>query len=362
MDVASRSASVWRRCASVLLVLRCTTSRMEGSRLRTHGRFEYSPIVHRYPGAWGSSETAPRLAVYLAVNLEHFAFGEGLGGELVPTGGLGKLGAGPDVLNWSWREYGNRVGAYRLLELLDAFDLPCSVLVNSELASHAPELVQAHVARGDEIVAHGATNSQRQGDLPAQVEAAMIRDVKNRLESPAGWLGPWISESPITPDLLQENGFSYVLDFCHDDEPNYLRTRSGGTILSVPYPQEVNDVPAVMVRRASASEFADMIVDNMEELIHQSTHPDSPPLVMGIAIHPYIMAQPFRLRHLRRALSHVAAKRDAGQIWFATAGDIAAVYRHIRPPEYFSPDNYQAPHDRFPHPPAPEPVPHATVE
>lgn len=331
--------------ASLLILAASASARIEGSRLRTHGRFEYSPICHRYPGAWGSSEQSPRLAVYIAVNLEHFAFGEGYGGELVPTGGLGKLGAGPDVLNWAWREYGNRVGAYRLLELLDAFELPCSVLVNSELAAHAPELVQAHVARGDEIVAHGATNSQRQGDMPAEVEAAMIADVRSKLEGPSGWLGPWISQSHQTPDLLQEAGFTYLLDWCHDDEPTYLRTRSGNPILSLPYPQEINDIVAVCVRRASAAEFADMIVDQLEEQIYAARHPDSPPLVMGIAIHPYIMGQPFRLRHLRRVLSHIAAKRDAGQICFATAGDIANVYRHIRPPDLFSPDNYRAPHD-----------------
>lgn len=338
-------AFCFRSAVAVTVLASCSHCRLEGSRLRTHGRFEYSPIVHRYPGAWGSSEASPRLAVYLAVNLEYFAFGEGYGGEVVPTGGLGKLGLGPDVLNWSWREYGNRVGAYRLLELLDAFELPCSVLVNSELAVHAPELVQAHVARGDEIVAHGATNSQRQGDMPLEVEAAMIADVRARLEKPAGWLGPWISQSQYTPDLLQEAGFSYLLDWCHDDEPIYMRTRSGATILSIPYPQELNDMAAIVVRRASASEFADMIVDNLEEMIYQAAHPDSPPLVMGIALHPYIIAQPFRLRHIRRVLSHLAAKRDAGQIWFATAGDIAAVYRYIRPPEYFSPDNYHPPHD-----------------
>ena len=125
--------------------------------LPTHGRYGYSGIAHRPVYDWPDGK---RLAVYIAVNLEHFAFGEGLGAELAPGGPQ------PDVLNFAWRDYGNRVGAWRMLELFDALALPCAVLLNTVLYDYAPSLVAAQRARSDEFVGHGRTNSERQGVLP----------------------------------------------------------------------------------------------------------------------------------------------------------------------------------------------------
>ena len=121
---------------------------------------------------------------------------------------------------------------------------------------------------------------------------------------------PWISESPVTPDLLKEAGYSYLLDWCCDDQPIWLRTRAG-PLLALPYPQEINDIPAIVVRRVSASDFADMIVDQFDEMLRQS---QGTPLVMGIALHAYIVGQPFRLKHLRRALRHIVEGADS-RVW-----------------------------------------------
>jgi peptidoglycan/xylan/chitin deacetylase (PgdA/CDA1 family) len=251
-------------------------------------------------------------------NLEHFAFGEGLGAELAPGGPQ------PDVLNFAWRDYGNRVGVWRLLDLFDELALPASVLVNSSIYGYCPEVMAAVRARGDEVVGHGRTNSERQGILPEAEERALIAETTRVIAAaegtlPKGWLGPWISQSRVTPDLLAEAGYGYVLDWCQDDQPIWFSTRDGGRILSVPYPQELNDIPAIVARKDSAAQFADMIVDNFDEMLDQAR---SGPLVMGIALHPYIVGQPYRLRHLRRALAHVAARRD--RIWITTAGAIAA--------------------------------------
>jgi peptidoglycan/xylan/chitin deacetylase (PgdA/CDA1 family) len=171
--------------------------------LPSHGRYEYSALPRRPTYDWPGGK---RLAVYVAVNLEHFAFGEGLGAELAPGGPQ------PDVLNYAWRDWGNRVGAWRLLETLDRLGLPASALVNSSLYAHCPELVAAHRARGDEIVGHGRTNSERQGSLPESEEAALIREATSVIAAaeggaPRGWLGPLISESRVTPDLLAEAGY-----------------------------------------------------------------------------------------------------------------------------------------------------------
>lgn len=290
--------------------------------LRTHGRYDYRAINDRPDFCWPEGK---RLAVYIALNLEHFAFGEGLGAELIPGGPT------PDVVNFAWRDYGNRVGAWRLLEVLEALSLPAAVLLNSSILDYCPSLAAAFLARGDEIVAHGRTNSERQSVLPEAKEAALIADATQRIAEwsglrPRGWLGPWLAQSHVTPDLLKEAGYEYLLDWCHDDQPVWMRTRSG-PILSVPYPQEINDLPAIAVRHAGADEFAAMIIDQFEEMLLQSA---AQPLVMGVALHAYIVGQPFRLRHLRRALAHVAARRS--EVWITTPGAVAQYYMALSSP------------------------------
>jgi peptidoglycan/xylan/chitin deacetylase (PgdA/CDA1 family) len=283
--------------------------------LPSHGRYAYSAITKRPVYKWPNGK---RLAVYLGLNLEHFAFGEGLGAELAPGGPQ------PDVLNYAWRDYGNRVGVWRMLEMFDTLELPASVLVNSSIYGYCPEVMEAVRARGDEVVGHGRTNAERQGVLTESEERRLITETTGVIATaegapPKGWLGPWISQSRHTPDLLAEAGYSYLLDWCMDDQPVWMTTRNGGRILSIPYPQEVNDIPSIVARKDSASQFADMIIGNFDEMLEQSARQ---PLVMGIALHPYIVGQPYRLRELRRALHHILRRRD--DIWFTTAGQIAA--------------------------------------
>lgn len=283
-----------------------------------HGLFDYQGI-HGRPGySWPGGR---RLAVYLGFNLEHFAFGQGLGANLGPAS------AHPDVLNYAWREYGNRVGAWRCLELFDALGLPTGTLVNTALYDHCPELVAAFAARGDELIGHGHTNAERQGGMAEAQERELLAQCRARIAecsgtAPAGWLSPWISESLSTPHLLAETGYRYTLNWCHDDQPVLKRTR-GGPLWSIPYPQELNDIPMIITRQMDGKDFAQMIIDNFDEMLEQSA---GQPLVMGIALHPYIVGQPYRLRHLRRALQHIARARDEGRAWFTTPG---AICRHM---------------------------------
>ena len=279
-----------------------------------HGRYDYSPIKGRRRYAWPNGAG---VAVYVAVNLECFAFGEGPGAELAPGGPQ------PDVLNYAWRDYGNRVGAWRLIDLLDTLAMPASVLINSDIYRHAPGLAEAFRARGDEFVGHGRSNSERQGTLGEAEETALIAEatavlMREEGKAPKGWLGPWISQSRVTPDLLKAQGYDYVLDWCMDDQPVLMRTRHG-PLLALPYPQEINDIPMIVARKIEGPAFAQMIIDHFDEMLAQSARE---PLVMGIALHPYIVGQPHRLRHLRRALTHVAAHRN--RVWLTTAGAVAA--------------------------------------
>ena len=291
--------------------------------LAHHNRYDYTPITRRPVYDWPNGR---RLAVYIGLNFEHFAFGEGLGAELAPGG------PPPDVLNYAWRDYGNRVGVWRMLDLFNALAMPVTVLLNSSLYDYCPEVVAAFRARGDEIAGHGRSNAERQSLLDETGEAALIAEttaaiLRHEGMAPTGWLSPWIAESQVTPDLLAEAGYRYTLNWCHDDQPGWMRTRNGGRLLSVPYPQEINDIPAIVARKLGAEAFADMIVDNFDEMREQAR---DQPLVMGIALHSYIVGQPFRLRHLRRALAHIADARP--HIWLCRAGDIANHAAAILPP------------------------------
>lgn len=288
--------------------------------LPTHDRYAYSAITDRPDFDWPGGR---RLAVYLGMNLEVFAFGEGLGADFGPPHPQ------PDVLNYSWRDYGNRVGAPRMLELFDRLGLPATVLVNSHLYDHAPGLAEAFAARGDEIAGHGRTNAERQGTLTEDAERALIAESTATLTdrcgiAPKGWLGPWISQSAVTPDLLHKAGYAYLLDWCHDDQPTWMKTRSG-RILSVPYPQELNDIPQIVGRKREGAEFGDMIVDAFDVMLEESARR---PLVMGIALHGYLMGQPHRLKHLERALRHIL-DHAGDRVWFTTAGAINDHWRGL---------------------------------
>jgi len=282
--------------------------------LKTHDRYGYAPLRGRADYTWPAGR---RLAVYFALNLEHFSYGEGLGAELAAGG------PHPDILNYAWRDYGNRVGAWYMLDAFDALRLPMAALVNSAMYDYAPELVAACRARGDEIVGHGRTNAERQGVLDEVDERSLIAEATARLAQaegrpPEGWLGPWISHSHVTPDLLAEAGYRYLLDWCMDDQPIWFRCRGDRRILAVPYPQEVNDIPQIVGRKIGGEAFADIIVDQFDEMLELS---QERPLVMGVALHAYLVGQPHRLRHLKRALRHIAKHRD--RIWLTTPGAIA---------------------------------------
>ena len=282
--------------------------------LRSHDRYDYSPITRRPDFAWPDGR---RLAVYIGFNIEHFEFGAGRGAKLAPS-------SEPDVLNYSWRDYGNRVGVWRCIELFDSLKLPVGVLVNTSIYDYCPEVMAAfrrgQYAWGAEVIGHGHTNADHQGEMPEIEERRLIDYCAARIAReeglpPAGWLSPWIAESHVTPDLLQEAGYKYVLNWAHDDQPTRFRTRAG-SLWSIPYPQEINDIPSVMARLAGAEEFANMIIDCYDEMLAQSARQS---LVMGIALHPYIVGQPHRLRQLRRALTHVV---QSGKAWWTTPGAI----------------------------------------
>lgn len=202
--------------------------------LPTHGRFKYSAIVDRPDFCWPDGK---RLALYVAVNAEHFSYNEdGLGLSYSP--GLDH----PNTYNWAWRDYGNRVGGFRIADLLDQYGIAPTVLLNTAAYEHAPALMDRFRGQGAEFVAHGRTNSIHPNGLDEDAERAIIDETFAKIthyegHPPQGWMSPGANPSAITEDLLAERGFRYTLDWPMDDQPVWLNTRTG-PLLSVPYPMK----------------------------------------------------------------------------------------------------------------------------
>lgn len=284
--------------------------------LKTHQRYPYMPLVERPDFFWPDGK---RLAVAICNNIEVFSFLDGLGSDSAA------IGAPQTTRNYAWRDYGNRVGQWYLFDLLDEFDLPASHNFNSLLFEHCPQIADRIIARGDEFVGHGRTNAERQDVLGEDEERRLIEEARDSIErysgkAPGGWLGPYLAQTPVTLDLLKEAGFDYVLDWPADDQPFWMRTRSG-PLLSVPYSIEINDSPSMVFRQQSAMAFESMMIDQFDEMLLQSR---KWPLVFTIVLHPFVIGQPYRLRALRRALTHILKSRD--ELWITTPGEIARHY------------------------------------
>ncbi|MGE3936368.1 MAG: polysaccharide deacetylase family protein [Rhodospirillaceae bacterium] len=283
--------------------------------LPTHGRFPFSALPTRAHYAWPGGKS---LAFYVALNVETFGYG-------MPGAVLGAAPPPPDHRNWSWREYGNRVGFWRMLELFDEMELPAAHLVNSYLYDTHPEIPAAIRKRGDEFVGHGRTNSERVGGRPEEEERALIAEVteviaRHEGAPPRGWMTPNQIPSELTPDLLQEAGYRYLLDWAADDQPFWMKTRRG-RILSVPYPVEINDYVAAVQLHFDPVQFVEAMVRQFEELVEQSARQ---PLVCAISLHTNIFGQPHRLRVLREGLRRIRANPRFERVWVTRPGDIAA--------------------------------------
>jgi peptidoglycan/xylan/chitin deacetylase (PgdA/CDA1 family) len=212
----------------------------------------------------------------------------------------------------------------RLFDLLDELKIPASILLNSAVCYEYPEIIEKIKQRGDDVLGHGRTNAELLKGMWEDDERSVIMECVDVIQKyvgvrPYGWMGAGSVESSVTPDLLKECGFTHTLDWPVDDQPIYMRTRAG-SLLSVPYPMELNDAGTLILRDHSGKEFADMIVDQFEYLLEAS---EKQPLVFSLSLHGYIVGQPFRLRPLIQAIKHCVHHPKADEIWFTRAGDIS---------------------------------------
>jgi allantoinase len=261
-------------------------------------RLDYSPISQR------KKLTLPngaRLVLWVIVNVEEWDMNETMPRTvLTPPAGGSPM---PDIPNWAWHEYGNRVGFWRMLEVFDDLNVPAVLAINGSAIARYGAIVEAAKQRNWEFIGHGFSqkNMQKVADEKADIEktSAAIREVTGK--NPRGWLGPGLTETWDTPDLLAEAGYDYVCDWVLDDEPVVLKTRSK-PIVNLPYTQECNDVAMMLIQHHKASEYFDRALDQFEQLYRDAR--DSA-RVMALVVHPYIMGAPHRLKYFRNALAHI---------------------------------------------------------
>ncbi len=279
--------------------------------------FDYSAIVRRPKLELPDGK---KLAVAIAVNVEHYLWGR-------PALSLAQFTAElvPDPVNYSWREYGARVGVFRLMEILDRFDVAVTAPLNSDVCDLYPAIVEEGGARGWSWVAHGTNNSAWLIGMDRDAEKGALQAVTEKIESatgsrPRGWLGPALTESPNTNELLSELGYTYTLNWGIDDEPVRLNV-SGGDFLAVPYASEFNDIPVFSLQGQSGPDWAQALIDQFDQLLSEGAER---PRVMSFGVHPFLTGQAYRAKHFAAALEHMTGHRD--DVWFATTDEIADWY------------------------------------
>ncbi|MFQ6325382.1 polysaccharide deacetylase family protein [Nocardia sp. CWNU-33] len=276
--------------------------------------FDYSPIVDRAPMHWPGDA---RVAFYVGLNVEHYQVDRPSTSIFAGTAGLA-----PDPLNYGWRDYGPRVGFWRVLETLDRHGIRASVLLNSDVAEHNPQIIAAGLARDWAWLAHGKNNSIFQADMSVDEERAYLTEVVQTIEKatgrkPQGWMGPALTQTFRTPELLTELGLSYALDWTNDDQP--YQTKVPG-LLNLPYSVELNDINLFVSKSTTGPDFVQIVTDQLDQLYADSATSGR---VMALALHPFVIGQAFRSKYLDQALEYVV---NHPGVWLTTSDEIAAHY------------------------------------
>ncbi|MFQ5659952.1 MAG: polysaccharide deacetylase family protein [Gammaproteobacteria bacterium] len=281
--------------------------------------YDYSPIIDREPlklpdGAW--------LAVVPYINIEHFPE-DTPGTALIPA----TAEFTPDALNYGWRDYGNRVGLWRMMEIMDRSGYRGTVCLNSDIVRECPRIIEEGKKRNWAWIGHGLNNTSASflGGKEEQQEREIIGTVLETMQQALGrktkgWLGPFLCESFNTPDILAELGVEYLCDFTADDQPFEFNVKKG-SLIAVPYTVELNDIPAILNIGVSGEQFGDMIIDQFDVLYEEGK---TNARIMPICLHTFLSGQPFRAKHLDRALKYIAGH---DKVWLTTGDEVNDWYR-----------------------------------
>lgn len=266
--------------------------------------FPYQAIVDRQLVKWPNNS---RIAVWVVPNIEHFHLEIGPGA--------------PDVRNHSRRDYGNRVGIWRLMETLSKHNVRGTVALNAEAVRHYPRIMDECAKLNWELMGHGLTNSVMLSGMSLEIEERCISETRSAIESCGqkmrGWLGPGLTETWNTLDLLRNAGVEYVADWCNDDLPYQMNN----TLYSIPYTLELNDMPLFSNPSISIADFERRICDAFDVLYAEGAINGR---VMCIALHPFLIGAAHRIKYLDRALAYICGHEN---VWLATGSEIIAAYR-----------------------------------
>ncbi|MDR1825439.1 MAG: polysaccharide deacetylase family protein [Bifidobacteriaceae bacterium] len=275
--------------------------------------YDYSPITERPPIEWPGGK---KLAFYVGLNIEHFHIDK-------PATSSSSVTAGfvPDPMNHGWRDYGTRVGIWRMMKLFDEVGLRASAITNSEVCTHYPQIIEAAVARNWAWIAHGQTNSIMQANMDEATEVAFLDQLFAHFDAvlparPKGWLGPALTETFNTPRLLQERGVQYLLDWNADDRP--FRLNQPG-LIEIPYGIDINDIQVFVGKAVTGSAYEEMVLDHFEVMLAEGGG------VMALPVHPFVVGQPYRFKHFANVIRTITSHPD---VWVTTTDDIAA---HVTP-------------------------------
>lgn len=287
---------------------------------RRYGPFAYRPIVGRPRLDWPNGA---RVALWVNPNVEFFRLDDVMPGNVNERVARDHARI-PNVRNWSVRDYGNRVGIWRLMEVLARHGIRASAALNSEVCDHHPEVIEAMLRHGWEMIGHGQTNAIRMNEMSPEREREAIFTTLDRIERatgirPVGWLGPGLAETWQSLEHLSEAGIRYVCDWVNDDQP-YRMEVGKPPMVALPYSVQTNDVPAYFDMKVSVPEFEAMLKRQFDVLYREGAESGR---VMAIAVHPFVTGQPHRIGALDSALDYICGHPD---VWLATGKEIVEHY------------------------------------
>jgi len=273
-------------------------------------KFDYSPIIKRKPLKFPNKA---RVAFWVVPNIEHFV----LDRQCVA---LFPNNLKPDVSGYGWRDYSPRVGVWRVMKVMDKYRVKGTVALNSSVCKYYPEIIQACKQRGWEFMGHGISNSWFLSDLDEKTERAMIKEVVQTIrrstgKQPQGWLGPAMAETYRTLDILAENGIRYVCDWTNDDQPYPLKVKNG-SMFSIPYSAELNDLPIFVRNGLTSEEFYQMCKDQFDTLYEEGKESGR---VMCLSLHPFVIGQPFRIKAFEKVLKYITSQKN---VWLTTGSEL----------------------------------------
>jgi peptidoglycan/xylan/chitin deacetylase (PgdA/CDA1 family) len=291
-------------------------------------QYDFVPMPMRKPLRWPGGA---RVALMLTTNFEYWDRTKDTdkpfypGGPSIITDSL--PGNVYDNPNWTWREYGQRVGVWRMFECFEQAGVPTSCTMNAKMGLERREVVQHAIGRGWELVAHNYVQTDLLSNYQFDIEAErrVIRETLRVYEEVVGrkargWLSSSLRSTPNTADILAEEGLSFLTDLLNDDQPYLIRTECGRPLVSIPYTSEVNDFTVFLRQGKDVDGAFRVFREQFDELYREGATSGR---LMNIGLHPHVIGQPFRIRALREFIAYAKGFPD---VWWATREEIADWY------------------------------------